>query len=170
MFQNSQNYNQNNQSQNNNNSNENQYLTTRLINNISNQQFNSYLANNFDTNNLMNLKNTIINLNLPNPESIPRPAIGKFTFLTKLIEQYYNFDSNKKTLMKNKYSLLSQDIFKYRSIRGDGNCFYRAVIFSFIEQIIYNPSLRIVWIIIHKKSIVSAYCTRTKYDSKEKCQ
>ena len=100
MFQNS---NQNNQNQNNNNLNENQYLTTRQINNISNQQFNTYLANNFDTNNLMNLKNTITNSNFPNPESIPRPAIGKFTFLTKLIEQYYSFDINKKTLMINKY-------------------------------------------------------------------
>ena len=161
MFQNSQNYNQNNQSQNNNNSNENQYLTTRLINNISNQQFNSYLANNFDTNNLMNLKNTIINLNLPNPESIPRPAIGKFTFLTKLIEQYYNFDSNKKTLMKNKYSLLSQDIFKYRSIRGDGNCFYRAVIFSFIEQIIlFNEINMFKNLIIDIKNCFNDYYLR----------
>ena len=89
MFQNS---NQNNQNQNNNNLNENQYLTTRQINNISNQQFNTYLANNFDTNNLMNLKNTIINSNFPNPESIPRPAIGKFTFLTSKNNKFIKFD------------------------------------------------------------------------------
>ena len=138
MYQNWQNSNQMNNKfeMKNNNNNKNEYLSTRQVYNIPNEKFNSYLANNFDSNDLLNLKNTIIKTGFPNPESIPRPTIGKLTFLSKLIEQYYNFSYDKKREMINKYSLLSQDIFKYRSIRGDGNCFYRAVIFSFIEQII----------------------------------
>jgi hypothetical protein len=96
----------------NNNNNKNEYLSTRQVYNIPNEKFNSYLANNFDSNDLLNLKNTIIKTGFPNPESIPRPTIGKLTFLSKLIEQYYNFSYDKKREMINKYSLLSQDIFK----------------------------------------------------------
>ena len=46
--------------------------------------------------------------------------------------------------MVQKYKLLIQDIFKHRSIYGDGNCFFRSVMFSYIEQLILFKELNAI--------------------------
>ena len=46
-----------------------------------------------------------------------------------------NFDLN------SKYNKLKPIIYKYRQIKGDGNCYYRAVMFRYIEQIILKENI-----------------------------
>ena len=36
--------------------------------------------------------------------------------------------------------MLKGGVVRYRGIRGDGNCFYRAVIFRYIEILIYTKN------------------------------
>ena len=40
--------------------------------------------------------------------------------------------------------LLNLNIFKYRSISGDGNCFFRGVIFSFLENILLSNNIMLM--------------------------
>ena len=43
--------------------------------------------------------------------------------------------------LNNKYNKLKPLIYRYRQIKGDGNCFYRAVMFRYIEQIILKEDV-----------------------------
>ena len=44
---------------------------------------------------------------------------------------------------REKIKILSQDYHGYRKIRGDGNCYYRAVMFGILEQAISNVNIEI---------------------------
>jgi hypothetical protein len=39
------------------------------------------------------------------------------------------------------YQRLEKNIFRWRSIKGDGNCYYRAVIFSYLEDLILDKNI-----------------------------
>ena len=45
--------------------------------------------------------------------------------------------------MKQKLNLLSDYNF-YRKVKGDGNCFYRAIIFKYLEIIIFNNNIELM--------------------------
>ena len=57
--------------------------------------------------------------------------IGPLLPLAYLIENHYQFKKDKKKQMQEKYNRLKTHIFNYRQIYGDGNCFYRAVMFRY---------------------------------------
>lgn len=69
------------------------------------------------------------------------PSIGSLTSLQFLIESQFLYDLYQIELMTNHMSQLDKLIFKWRSIKGDGNCFYRAIIFSFLENIILSKNI-----------------------------
>ena len=64
--------------------------------------------------------------------------IGPLLHLAYLIENHYQFKKDKKNLMQEKYNRLKTHIFNYRQIYGDGNCYYRAVMFRYIELLILH--------------------------------
>ena len=67
------------------------------------------------------------------------------TFMNELV---YN------DIIKSDIEELTPYIFKFRSINGDGDCFYRSLIFSFLENIIFNNKImqmKELLIIYHEK-------------------
>ena len=144
-----------------------EYLTTRLIPKISEENFNLFIANSFNSNDLISLRNHIDNLGFPNfsGNSDIRPVIGQFNTLSQLIETYYGFSNFKKGEMIKKYSILNEDIYKYRSIKGDGNCFYRALLFSYFEQIIlYNDLNMLKNVIMDVDFCIKNFQINKQYD------
>ena len=108
---------------------ESEYLISRNLKNISEQEFTDFISS-LNIQNLKELKSNIENL------ENNMQKVGYFNTLPNLIEKIYNFREDKHDIMVKKYKLLSQDIFKHRSIYGDGNCFYRSVLVSYLEQLI----------------------------------
>ena len=62
--------------------------------------------------------------------------IGPLLPLTYLIENNYKFLKDKKNQMQEKYNRLKNYIFNFRPNYADGNCYYRSVMFRFIELLI----------------------------------
>ena len=133
--------NQNNIKSNNNNNIKNEdnntYLISRKLKDIPNNEFNDFISTlNLDS--LKELKKSIDNSNCNNK------MIGEFNTLGSLIEKYYGYKKESHNIMVQKYNLLTQDIFKHRTIYGDGNCFYRSVMFSYLEQLILFKELNTI--------------------------
>ena len=90
---------------------------------------------------------------IPNPQSpIPNPQspknlmpynIGLLQNIDQLVNQtiksnntdYYSTKNYNTNNLKSALNLL---IYKWRRVGGDGNCFYRAVMFSYVEKILLN--------------------------------
>jgi len=64
--------------------------------------------------------------------------------LGHLVEKFYGYKPERHKIMVQKYKLFTQDIFKHRTIYGDGNCFYRSVLFSYLEQLILFKELNTI--------------------------
>ena len=99
------------------NSNQESYISSKKLQFVSEAQFNNYLLS-FNTNDLLNLRTAISNSSLILNEN-SKPNIGFFNSLAHLLEKAYNFNQTLKTYMMGKYSMLSDDIYKYRPIKGD---------------------------------------------------
>ena len=135
---NNHNYNLNNQNNNNNSQNQdNQYLISRKLKDISNDEFTDFISS-LNISGLKELKKTIECLE-PNNK-----MVGEFNTLGSLIEKFYGYKEERHRIMVEKYKLLTQDIFKHRTIYGDGNCFYRSVMFSYLEQLILLKELNAI--------------------------
>jgi hypothetical protein len=114
-----------------------EYLISRKLKDISNDEFTDFISS-LNVANLKDLKKSIENSNCNNK------MIGEFNTLGSLIEKVYGYKEEKKRIMIQKYKLLNQDIFKHRTIYGDGNCFYRSVLFSYLEQLILFKELNTI--------------------------
>ena len=126
--------NNNNKSQNIDN---NEYLISRKLKDISNDEFTDFISQ-LNVNHLKELKKRIENSESSNKN------VGEFNTLGSLIEKIYGYKEEKHRIMVQKYKLLTQDIFKHRTIYGDGNCFYRSVLFSYLEQLILFKELNTI--------------------------
>jgi len=60
--------------------------------------------------------------------------VSELLSMNKKIDEYIN-----KNIKDNLYKLKSICPY-YREIRGDGNCFYRAIIFYYFECILSDPN------------------------------
>ena len=69
-----------------------------------------------------------------------RDYIGSIFPLTYLIESNYHFDEKKEKEIYKKYNNFKNYISNFRTVCGDGNCFYRAVMFRYIEILILNKN------------------------------
>ena len=67
--------------------------------------------------------------------------IGTFSSLNYLIENTYDSQPTHVQLMFSDKSKLEKYLYKYRTILGDGDCFYRGIIFSFLENIILTRNV-----------------------------
>ena len=118
-------------------SDDNLYLISRKLKDIPNDVFTDFIST-LNIENLKDLKKSIDNSNSNNK------MIGEFNTLGSLIEKFYGYKEEKHRIMVQKYKLLTQDIFKHRTIYGDGNCFYRSVMFSYLEQLILFKELNTI--------------------------
>lgn len=68
-------------------------------------------------------------------------SVGSISPLTFLIERHYSLDKDKIKEINNKYNILKNYIYNYRSINPDGNGFYRAIMFRYFEILILNKKI-----------------------------
>ena len=124
-------------------SHENEYLKVRELRKVKNETFNTYLQS-INYQEIQNLTNYILNkihfnINENNNGNSIDPCVGIF----RLVEASFGFNNHKINEMKHKLNLLSDYNF-YRRVKGDGNCFYRAIIFKYIEIIIFNNNIELM--------------------------
>ena len=68
--------------------------------------------------------------------------------LEVMVENTYGFDLYLKAQMIEELCFLKRAINCWRGVAGDGNCFYRSVIYSWLEYLIFNKKINILKIII----------------------
>ena len=105
----------------------------------------NYICKNMDKEQLQKLEASIkrCNLNILYQDFNPREVIkgiGTLSSLDFLIESKYTSSANIKDMFSDK-SKLEVYIYKFRNIQGDGDCFYRGVIFSLMENIVLTNNI-----------------------------
>ena len=70
--------------------------------------------------------------------------VGSLSSLDFLIEITYNSHPSHYDIMILDRKELSPYIYKFRSVLGDGDCFYRGFIFSFLENIIFTNNIMLM--------------------------
>ena len=133
------------------------FIKLREIPEISEIQLNEIKYNLLDDKYLDDLKNFILNHKFPLNSPNSTLTIGSLFPLEKLVEGGFNNDPDFSNEMIDKYNLYLKYIYNYRTIKGDGNCYYRAVMFRYFEIIILNKEIELLRNIIYdmKKSIYS---------------
>ena len=74
--------------------------------------------------------------------------VGPLLPLNYIIENNYKFQGDRQKVMQEKYDRLKNYIWNLRTIYGDGNCYFRAVIFRYIELLILNKIADIIKLLI----------------------
>ena len=67
--------------------------------------------------------------------------IGTLSSLNYLIETTYYSEPNNIYMMFEDKKKIEPYIYKFRTVLGDGDCFYRGIIFTFLENIILNNNI-----------------------------
>jgi hypothetical protein len=91
------------------------------------------------------------------------PNIGPVSTLEYMVESTFGFDRNLKHDIIEHILSLEKHIFRWRSILGDGNCYFRAIMFGWLENILLEKNaLMIKQLIVDmvKKFDESYYNTR----------
>jgi hypothetical protein len=57
-----------------------------------------------------------------------------------MVESTFGFDRNLRNDMIEHILSLEKHIFRWRSILGDGNCYFRAIMFGWLENIIFDKN------------------------------
>ena len=122
----------------------NNFLKIRDIPEVSQDYFDKMKYNLLNDKYLDELKNFIIYFKHPVNSAKSTIAIGSIFPLERLIECAFDNDSELLDQMISKYHLYEQYIFNYRTIKGDGNCYYRAVMFRYFEIIILNKEISLL--------------------------
>ena len=98
-----------------------------------------------DENEINDLKQDILNFRCePLNELIYDSNVGSLLPLSYLIESTYEDDPLFIDDMNTKYRLFKPYIYNYRTIKGDGNCFYRAIMFRYFEILILNKNVSLL--------------------------
>ena len=100
----------------------------------------TFRDNNNILKNLYDYLNTV-NCNYRNP--LCHNSVGGINPLTYFIEVAFHMSNRNKKDMKEKYNILEKYMINYREINTDGNCFYRAVMFRYIEILILTENIPI---------------------------
>ena len=97
---------------------------------------------NFDQKNLEKLHEQIVNLKFSLNTHFTSNNVNPIISLKRLFEEINLTNLNNISLNYNeKYNKLFPFIYRVRKIKGDGNCYYRAVMFKYMEQIILSKNL-----------------------------
>lgn len=67
--------------------------------------------------------------------------ISPSSSIENLVEKTYSFDPRLKFQMAEEISYIKFLFNKWRPIGGDGNCFYRSVIFNYLENLIFDKNI-----------------------------
>ncbi len=116
---------------------------------------------------ILGLYDKIYTLNLEDANLNPdiRPKIGPLSTLPHMVDcsavpsRKVNLDK----ILLDHLTLLDKYIFRWRRIAGDGNCFYRAVMFTYLEKIILSRNQLLL-----KKLICDIYKKFNKNNEKIK--
>jgi len=85
-----------------------------------------------------------------------------------MIESTFGFHKNKANEIIRHFITLDKNIFRWRSIIGDGNCYYRAVIYAFLEKIIFDKNIIFIKkLMIDLNNIINPENENMKYFSFE---
>ena len=95
----------------------------------------------YENEELIKNKNLIDELNLSNKECNNIQIFDCIGYLSTLDKVFKDKNNEINDLLKNKLKTLNQFYFRWRKIKGDGNCFYRAIIFAYIEDLILKKNL-----------------------------
>ena len=87
-------------------------------------------------------------LNSMNIKDLKRDNIYSGKGVEAMVEQTYSYDKYLKEQMIEEICYLKRIMNCWRRVAGDGNCFYRSVIFSWLEYLIFNKKISILKIII----------------------
>ena len=113
-------------------------LTLRQIQKISEENYQQLKNSIVDQETLNKLFQDINGINCNYKSVQCNNSIGGLTPLTYLVESSFNMNSKNAKEINDKYNLLKPYIYNYRTINGDGNCFYRAVMFRYLEILVLN--------------------------------
>ena len=92
---------------------------------------------------LKNLYDYLMNMNFNFKNSSCGQSLGGLSPLIYLIETFF-ISKERQDEMNNKYNQLKPYIYNYRTIYGDGNCYYRAAIFRYLEILILSNEIEIL--------------------------
>jgi hypothetical protein len=108
----------------------------------SQEEFENYIKS-FDKTDLKFLSEAISGANL---QKVPLQTvkIGPISTLDFLVESSYKSNKSHKESMMNLIIKLENAIFRWRSIGGDGNCYFRGVMFAYLEYIILNADFKLL--------------------------
>ena len=119
-----------------------EYIYVRKFNIPDEEYFEKNILSQYEDELYEKLTNHILKLKIFLNQEIDNHSIGPLTDIEYLIEKYFNFIIDFKNEIIQKKNLL-KDIQYYRKIKGDGNCFYRCIIFKIFEYIILNNKIDI---------------------------
>ena len=117
-----------------------EYLQLRKLPIITLSDFENLKNSIIDEENLKKLLNTLNNVNC-NFKSFQSESVGCILPLTYLIESKFSMNKEKIKEINDKYNSLKPFVCNYRTINGDGNCFYRAVMFRYLEILILKEKI-----------------------------
>ena len=120
-------------------SNYNNFLSNSHIPNYSNDEF-IKIYKLYNNTQFLSLKKKIENVDISNEECDNEIIFDCIGFLSPL-EFMFNENNEINQLLINKLKSLNNICYKWRKIKGDGNCFYRSIIFAYIENIILTNNL-----------------------------
>lgn len=84
--------------------------------------------------------------------------VGLVSSLDYLVESSYNFDFKRKDSMIQNMVNLDSLVFSWRKICGDGNCYYRAVIFFYLEKLIFDKKINLfLYFMIDFSQVINSY-------------
>ena len=118
-----------------------EYITLRKLTKISKNDYEKLKNSIVDTKILSKLFDHLESVNCNFTSFECNESVGGITPLTYLVEVRFAMNKKKEKEIKEKYNILKDYICNYRTINGDGNCFYRAVIFRYFEILILNEKI-----------------------------
>ena len=123
----------------------NDFLKVRKIKKIEKNEFEIIKNEIIGRENLNYLYEDIMNCKyLPLNEIDFGANIGCMLPFASLVESLFNNNAITIEEMTYRYELFKEYVFNYRPIKGDGNCFYRAVIFRYFEIVILNKKIELL--------------------------
>ena len=120
-----------------------EYLRVRKFKIPDDKLFKEKIIEKFSNDLYKKLMNHILGLSVNLNKETDFTTVGPFTEIEYLIEKAFNFDIKLEKEIK-KQQKKFENIQYYRKIKGDGNCFYRCVLFQIFENIILNNKINIL--------------------------
>ena len=126
--------------------------------NLNEQNYSKLKSNEINPEDELYLKQQDFEINSISDEFYYSEAVGKIEFLIAsyeigkgvetMVEQTYGYDKYLKEQMTEEICYLKRVMNCWRRVAGDGNCFYRSAIFSWLEYLVFNKKINVLKIIM----------------------